>query len=90
LNTAATHILPLHRDDSDPLIFERLHLRLEIGGLCGKAVLWLVLESVVAEHDDLRFQIDRFRHGRRSGFGDFLGGRSYKNPTIRPRRPNAD
>ena len=42
----------LHGDDSDPVIFERLHLGLEIGGLDGKAVLGLVLKSVVTKHDD--------------------------------------
>jgi hypothetical protein len=43
----------LLRDASDFAIFERLHLCLEIGWLDGKAVLRLVLESVVTKHDDL-------------------------------------
>jgi hypothetical protein len=40
-------------DDSDSVIFERLHLGLEIGGLNAKAVLRLILEPVVAKHDNL-------------------------------------
>ena len=48
---------------------------LEITRLDGKAVLRLVLEPVVAKHDNLLAEINRFRGGRRSraGLGDVLG-----------------